>query len=101
MNEIKLAETEGALEVFCAAARRLMKQDRACEAERIYKQALRLAEREAGKTSPLTGLVLLELMRFYEEQGRDEEAEAVWERIRQLVIGYLERDPGILVRTGL
>lgn len=68
------------------------------EAERIYRQAVRLAETEAGTRSALKGLVLLDLMMFYEHQERGEEAGEQWKQIREVVVDYIEKSPELLSR---
>lgn len=83
------------IDAFLAAARRMWNVAPE-QAERIYRQAEKLAEQEAGKSSPLAGVVLVDLMRFYEHQGRDEEAEQAWEQIRRVVVEFIERRPEIL-----
>lgn len=60
------------------------------EAERIYGDALMLAEEDSGENSALAGVVLLELFAFYDRQKRDDEAKAAWERVRQIIINYFE-----------
>jgi len=83
------------IDAFLAAVRRMWNVAPE-QAERIYRQAEKLAEQEAGKSSPLAGVVLVDLMRFYEHQGRDEEAEQAWEQIRRVVVEFIERRPEIL-----
>jgi hypothetical protein len=71
----------------------LLRQSRRCrtkgeyaQAERICKKALDRAEAVTGKSSPLTGLVLMELFELYDNQTREDESEAVWKRIRQILL---------------
>jgi nucleotide-binding universal stress UspA family protein len=88
---------EHAVEAFLAASRRMIEDGKPEQAERILRQALTLAEKEAGKVSALCGLVLVDLMRLLEAEGRSEEAEPLWERIREVMVEYIELHPDLLV----
>lgn len=87
---------EYAVEAFLAASRRMIEDGKPEQAERILRQALILAEKEAGKVSALCGLVLVDLMRLLEAEGRPEEAEPLWERIREVMVEYIELHPDLL-----
>jgi hypothetical protein len=87
---------EHAVEAFLAAAKHMMDCGKAEQAERIYKQAMRLAEAEAGDNSALVGVVLVDYMRYLESQGRKPEAEALWERIRGVMVECLKSRPEIM-----
>lgn len=56
------------------------------EAERIFLQAMRLAEQNEGPNSPLVGTVMLELLDLYDNQHREEESDRVWKRIRRILV---------------
>ena len=87
---------EHAIEAFLAASRRMIEDGKPEQAERILRQALILAEKEAGKVSALSGLVLVDLMRFLEAEGRSDEAERLWDRIREVMVEYVELHPDSL-----
>jgi hypothetical protein len=55
-------------------------------AEKCYKDTLRLAMNIAGDKSVLAGTVFLELADFYELEGRDAEAEVLWDCLREVLI---------------
>jgi len=74
------------------AARALVERGQEQEAERLYRQTLGQAEAVAGESSPLTGLVLLELIDFYDHFKRSDEAEILWYRLRQIAIAFLRTD---------
>lgn len=86
-------------EVICClrAAELLIEQGHAIQGERIYKAVLRQTE-FIEEDGPLTGLVLLHLHDLYCEQGRNNEAAPVWERIRRILIREFEycRPPKII-----
>lgn len=86
-----------AVEACLAAAQQLAEAGKAEQAEQIYKKALITAEGKAGKSSALVGLVLIDMVHFYEKQGRQEEAEPLWKRVREVMLEYL---PSILERSG-
>jgi len=71
--------------IVLAAAHLLIEQGDVIHAERIYKTVLNQAE-TVDREGPLTGLVLLDLHDLYYEQGREDEAAPVWERIRRILI---------------
>ncbi len=84
-----------ATEACLAAAGQMAAEGKLEQAERIYKQALRTAEDKEGEKSELVGLVLIDLVHFYEKQGRHEDAKPLWKRIRLVMLEYL---PEILAR---
>lgn len=65
------------------------------ESERLYTHALLQAEDCDGFYSPLAGSVLLGLHDLYEAQGREQEAERAWERIRMILLWGLLAQPSI------
>jgi len=85
-----------AVEACLAAAKQLADEGKAEQAEQVYKKALITAEGKAGKTSALAGLVLIDMVHFYEKQGRHEEAKPLWRRVREVMLEYL---PLILERS--
>lgn len=60
-------------------------------AELLYISALRDCEAVAGRLSPLTGYVLLDLHELYEELGLNEASAQVWEHIRQIFLDRMRR----------
>ena len=74
------------VETLLEHARQRRTKGRYAEAERISKKALDRAEAVTGKSSLLTGLVLMELLDLYDKQGREEESEALWHRIRDILL---------------
>jgi len=77
-------------------ARSLALEGNLQHAERLYKQALCHAQAGAGENSPLAGSVLLDLIDFYETQGRYGEAKALWESVHRILITHL---PSLLTRA--
>jgi Tetratricopeptide repeat len=73
------------VEALLAIAQTLMNQGKYGEAERVHKHTLKQAETTAGPTSPLVGLVLIDLATLYEAQGRQSEAKALWERVHSII----------------
>jgi tetratricopeptide (TPR) repeat protein len=69
------------IDAHLKAAKELAVSGSTDEAERMYKQALAQADR-IGESNTLAGLVLIEIADLYEKQGRFDEAEPAWERIR-------------------
>jgi hypothetical protein len=51
------------------------------KAETMYKRALLQAIKERGANSPLEAYAMHRLMCFYENQGRESEANSLWEQI--------------------
>ena len=80
---------ERVVEARLALAQTFVSDGKAQEAERLYKQTLGHAEAICGKDSPLVGSVLLDLIDLYEVQGRHDEAKALWERVRKILIMHL------------
>jgi hypothetical protein len=59
------------------------------QAERRYQQALQTADIIYGPLTPETGLVILELMTFYENQDNDKEANQLRDRLKNILIAHL------------
>ncbi|HEY9867998.1 MAG TPA: tetratricopeptide repeat protein [Candidatus Obscuribacterales bacterium] len=57
-------------------------------AERFYRETLRLAEAEAGEYSPLAGIVLVDMVYFYQCIGKEADAEPLYERVRAILTKY-------------
>ena len=76
---------ELAIAARLCAARELVEAGETDRAERIYQSALFQAEVLAGKKSPLTGLVLLDLYDLYEVQGKDADAAVLQTQISEIV----------------
>ncbi|MGH2506323.1 MAG: tetratricopeptide repeat protein [Ktedonobacteraceae bacterium] len=66
----------------------LIAEGKAADAERVYLQALKHAEKAAGQESPLAGMVLLDLIDLYEAKERHDEAKALWERVRNILMQH-------------
>ncbi|MEZ4536954.1 MAG: hypothetical protein R3D26_18455 [Cyanobacteriota/Melainabacteria group bacterium] len=56
------------------------------QAERVYRKTLDIASMEAGANSGLVGIALIEFFSFYEDQGKEEEAGAIWNLVRDLLM---------------
>ena len=54
-------------------------------AKRYYQQALSIADRFYGELSPATGLVIIEFMSMCEEQGQDQEATLLRNRLGRII----------------
>jgi hypothetical protein len=67
-------------------AKRITERGDSDQAERVYRKAVDVARMEAGANSGLVGLALLDLRTFYEDQGKDVEAGAVWDQVRDLLM---------------
>lgn len=79
------------IEAGLIAANFLRARGKPVTVERLYKRLLKQAEKLRGDSSPLAGMVLLELYDFYEQHGRDDEAQPVWERVRLILMDGRER----------
>lgn len=55
------------------------------EATQLFERSISLAESIAGEDSPLLGQVLVEYFEFLSSRGKDEEANVLWERVRQII----------------
>lgn len=67
-------------------AKRITERGDSDQAERVYRKAVDVARMEAGANSGLVGLALLDLLTFYEDQGKDVEAGAIWDQVRDLLM---------------
>ncbi len=83
---------ENRLKARLETARKFVRGGQEEEAERLYKQALEDAEALAGESSPLVGLVLVDLIDFYDHCDRRHEGKLLWSRLRQVIIAYLKTD---------
>lgn len=88
-----LIDTESRIDERLAVASVLVRAGMRTEAEQIYRETLEMAEVEGGETSALAGLVLLDLVYFYEAENRQMEAKAAWDRIRVILMRY--RNPQV------
>ena len=74
------------IDALMAVAKKL-EHDGATEcAGRLYRQAVCTCELLYGKSSPRTGLAILELMSFCEKHNSDAEAANLWKRLRSIVL---------------
>lgn len=85
-----LETQERVVETRLAAAAKLLAEGKLSDAERLYKQTLAQAEAVAGEDSAVAGLVVCDLMDFYEKQGRHAEAKPLWQQIRKILIAHLK-----------
>ncbi len=77
------------IETRLRAAKKLAAGGDVEQAERIFLQALKQAESVCGETGALTGMVLIDLVAFYESQGRADEAKPLWDRVRLVLLAYV------------
>lgn len=61
--------------------------------EASLKEALAQIEGYEGVNSIIAGHILLELFDLYEEQGREDEAKAIWERLRRVLVASIPTRP--------
>jgi tetratricopeptide (TPR) repeat protein len=80
-----------AVHACLAAAKTLTGEGKYDEAEKLYLKALDQAEDCDGEFSILVCLVLLDLFHLYQEQGRVEESQPIWEKIRKILTGLHEK----------
>ena len=73
------------IDALIVKAQRLRAEGEYADAETIAQKALERAEKRMGNLSLDTGLVLMELVELYDKQGREEESEALWKRIRAIL----------------
>lgn len=59
------------------------------EAERLYLKAVERAESLYGKLHVQTGLIVLELVNFYDRLGRDADSDLAMLRIRDIVVDFI------------
>lgn len=69
-------------------AKRIAERGDFDQAERVYRKTVDVARMEAGANSGLVGLALLDLLTFYEDQGKEEEARAIWDQVRDLLMTH-------------
>lgn len=69
-------------------AKRIAERGNSDQAERVYRKTVDVARMEAGANSGLVGLALLDLLTFYEDQGKEEEARAIWNQVRDLLMTH-------------
>ncbi|MBS2004313.1 MAG: tetratricopeptide repeat protein [Cyanobacteria bacterium SZAS LIN-5] len=74
------------IETLLTRAKVLQAKAQYAEAETLTKEALTRAEVSTGSTSLVTGLVLMDLLDLYDKLGRETEATALWERIRNILL---------------
>lgn len=84
-----MEERRRSIESYLELAKVLAVAGNRDEAERLYKNLLGAVEAIAGADCPITGSILIELAELYEKQGRDREAEQLWERIRFILVSEL------------
>lgn len=77
------------IEMRLRAAKKLAEAGDVEQAERIFLQALKQAESVCGETDALTGMVLIDLVAFYDSQGRADEAKPYWKRVRLVLLAYV------------
>lgn len=74
------------IDALIVQAQRLRADGEYADAETIARKALERAEKRMGNLSLDTGLVLMELVELYDKQGREEESEPLWKRIREILL---------------
>lgn len=83
-----LRSTEEVVDGYIHIAKMIEKGGNLAQAEQVYKSALSLAVSQNGEQSAATGYALVELWDLYERQGRQKEAQKMWERLRRLLDRY-------------
>lgn len=89
-----MEERRRSIESYLELAKVLAVAGNGAEAERLYKNLLRAVESIAGEDCPMGGSIMIELADLYEKQGRDREAEQLWERIRIILISQVAQALG-------
>ena len=87
----KFLTTEQAVKGYLKLANLVENQGNFEQAERVYKSALAIAEKESGAESILAGYVLNELSDLYEKQGDLEQARALRERLSNLLMPHYSK----------
>jgi len=81
-----MEESRRSLESYLELAKVLTVAGNSAEAERLYKNLLRVIQAIEGADGPVTGSILIELADLYEKQGREREAEQLWDQIRAILV---------------
>lgn len=84
-----MEERPRSIEAYLELAKVLAVAGNAAEAERLYKNLLRAVEATQGADCPISGSILIDLAELYEKQGRDREAEQLWEQIGFILVKEL------------
>lgn len=80
--------TQETVEVYIQLGNQVADMGNFEQAEKVFKTALAISERQEGKDSMAAGFALLELWDLYDRQGRDEEARQAWERMSKILKWY-------------
>lgn len=82
----KFLTTEQAVKGYLKLGNLVENQGNFEQAERVYKSALAIAEKESGAESILVGYALFELSDLYEKQGDLEQARVIRKRLSSLLL---------------
>ena len=95
---MSVTDKEADIRSLLSAARKAQKAGKTQEAEYSYQQAIEIAERMFGKNTASVGLVLLDLIQFYQLHSYRHPAklQVLHERIRDILASYAHRDQLVL-----
>jgi hypothetical protein len=80
---------------LCLFGAEVYRQTDSVLAEKLYRRALRSAIGSYGVDSPTVGLILVSFEEFLENEGRNDEAQALWSDIRTVCIRIFELSNGL------
>lgn len=91
---MSVTNDEATIRALLSSARKAQKTGKAREAEFAFQQAVEIAERMFGSNTAAVGLVLLDLIEFYEVQAYRHPAKLKFlhNRLRDILATYAHRD---------
>ncbi len=91
---MSVTNDEATIRALLSAARKAQKTGKSQEAEFSYQQAVEIAERMFGDNTAAVGLVLLDLIEFYQVQSYRHPAKLkhLHNRMRDILAQYAHRD---------
>lgn len=91
---MSVTNDEATIRALLSSARKAQKTGRFQEAEFSIQQAVEIAERMFGKNTAAVGLVLLDLIEFYQPDAARHPAKlkTLHSRVRDILAGYAHRD---------
>lgn len=91
---MSVTNDEATIRALLSSARKAQKSGKIQEAEFTYQQALEIAEKMFGDKTAAVGLVLLDLIEFYQQQAYRHPAKLklLTNRMRDILALYAHRD---------
>lgn len=77
------------LQVLLDYAKKLAGEGKSKAAQRLYLYVLKIADEHYGQSSARTGLILLDVLDFYEREGSAEEVRRIRQRIIRVFCHYM------------